>query len=77
MAGGAPGEEMPDFDLPTTDGRRLRKADYVGVRPLLLSFDSVTCPMTADAGPEAARPARPVWRPGRVRNPIRAGSTPR
>lgn len=47
-----PGEQMPDFDLPTTDGDRLRKADFVGVRPLLLTFGSVTCPMTADADPK-------------------------
>lgn len=50
--GPRPGEEMPGFDLPTTDGGRLRKEDFVGVRPLLLSFGSVTCPMTADAGPQ-------------------------
>ena len=47
-----PGEEMPDFDLETTDGGRVRKSDFVGVRPLLLSFGSVTCPMTIDANPK-------------------------
>jgi len=51
-AGPKPGQEMPDFDLPTTDGDRLRKRDFVGVRPLLLTFGSVTCPMTAAAGPK-------------------------
>ncbi len=51
--GGAPvGEQMPEFDLPTTDGGRVRKADFVGVRPMLLSFGSVTCPMTIDANPK-------------------------
>jgi peroxiredoxin len=33
---------MPDFDLPTTDGGRVRKHDFVGQRPLLLTFGSVT-----------------------------------
>ncbi len=42
---------MPDF-LPTTDGGRLRKADFAGARPVLLTFGAVTCPMTADADPK-------------------------
>jgi hypothetical protein len=37
-----PGDALPDFDLPTTDGGRVRKADFVGERPLLLTFGSVT-----------------------------------
>jgi hypothetical protein len=53
--GPAPGREMPDFDLPTTDGGRVRKADFVGHRPLLLAFASFTCPMTASAGPALKR----------------------
>lgn len=53
--GPQPGEPMPDFDLPMADGGRLRKADFVGIRPLLLSFGSVTCPMTADADPKLKR----------------------
>ena len=40
--GPQPGQQMPDFDLPTTDGRRVRKADLTGRRPLLLTFASVT-----------------------------------
>lgn len=40
--GPRPGEPMPEFDLPTTDGGRLRKGDYVGRRPLLLTFGSFT-----------------------------------
>jgi hypothetical protein len=48
-AGPRPGEPMPEFDLPTTDGDRVRKSDFVGRRPLLLTMGSVTCPMTADA----------------------------
>ena len=43
-AGPRPGEPMPDFDLPTTEGGRLRKRDFVGVKPLLLTFGSVTLP---------------------------------
>jgi FPC/CPF motif-containing protein YcgG len=42
---------MPEFDLPTTDGGRVRKNDFVGQQPLLLTMGSVTCPMTADANP--------------------------
>jgi hypothetical protein len=41
-AGPAPGAPMPDFALPTTDGGRVRKADFVGRRPLLLTFGSFT-----------------------------------
>lgn len=41
LGGPAPGEELPDFDLETTDGRRVRKADFAG-RPLLIAFGSVT-----------------------------------
>jgi hypothetical protein len=40
--GPRPGRPMPDFDLPTTDGGRVRKHDFVGQRPLLLTFGSVT-----------------------------------
>lgn len=37
-----PGEPFPDFDLPTTDGRRLRKADFVGRRPMFMVAASYT-----------------------------------
>lgn len=40
--GPAPGEEMPDFELPTTDGGSVRKSDFVGQRPLFLTFASFT-----------------------------------
>ncbi len=40
--GPSPGQPMPDFDLPTTEGDRLRKSDFDGRRPLLLTFASVT-----------------------------------
>ncbi len=41
-AGPLPGEPFPDFDLETTDGGRVRKADYVGSKPVLITFGSVT-----------------------------------
>ncbi len=47
--GPTPGETVPEFDLLTTDGKRVRRDDYVGVRPLLITFASLTCPMTASA----------------------------
>ena len=43
FAGGpSPGQQMPDFDLPTSDGAWVRKTDFVNQRPLLLTFGSVT-----------------------------------
>jgi peroxiredoxin len=33
---------MPDFDLQATDGSRIRKSDFVGQHPLLLTFGSIT-----------------------------------
>lgn len=48
--GPSPGEPMPDFDLPTTNGGRVRKHDFVGRRPLLLTCTSITCPMAATMG---------------------------
>lgn len=40
------GDPMPEFDLPTTNGTRIRRRDFAGRRPLLLIFGSLTCPMT-------------------------------
>jgi hypothetical protein len=40
--GPEPGEPLPEFDLPTTDGGRVRKSDFTGRRPLFLSFASIT-----------------------------------
>ena len=40
-SGPRPGEPFPDFDLPTTDGDRVRFADYTG-RSLLITFGSIT-----------------------------------
>ena len=53
--GPTPALPMPEFDLPTTDGDRLRKSDFVGQRPLLLTFASITCPMVASNGPALKR----------------------
>lgn len=50
-----PGEPLPDFDLMTTDGRRVHKADFAGRRPLLISFASLSCPMTAASSPVLTR----------------------
>lgn len=47
----APGDRMPDFDLPTVDGGRVRSADLASTGPLLLVFGSSTCPVTDHAAP--------------------------
>ena len=54
-AGPAPGWPMPDFDLPTVAGGRVRKADFMGRRPVLLTFASITDPMAASAAPVLKR----------------------
>ncbi|THJ16070.1 redoxin domain-containing protein [Nocardioides sp.] len=47
-----PGDKVPWFDLPTTDGGRFRSADIAARgRPLVLVFGSLTCPITEAAGP--------------------------
>jgi len=47
-----PGDKIPSFDLPTTDGRRFSSADLAARgRPLVLVFGSLTCPITESAGP--------------------------
>ncbi len=53
--GPAPGLPMPRFDLLKTDGDRLRKSDFVGRRPLPLTFASITCPMVASNAPALKR----------------------
>lgn len=40
--GPRPGEPMPDFELLTTDGGHVRKEDFVGKKPLLLTMGSFT-----------------------------------
>lgn len=54
-AGQEPGWPVPDFDLPTVSGGRLRKADFMGQRPVLFTFGSLTDPMTASADGVLAR----------------------
>lgn len=53
--GPSPGQPMPDFDVPAIDGGRVRKSDYTGDRPLLLTFASITCPMALSAVPGLKR----------------------
>ena len=48
-AGKEPGWQVPDFDLATTTGGRVKKADFQGRRPVLFMFGSLTDPMTASA----------------------------
>ena len=46
-----PGERVPSFDLPTTDGGRFSSSDFSGKgQPVLLVFGSITCPVTESAG---------------------------
>jgi hypothetical protein len=47
--GPRPGDPLPDFELPTTEGGSVRRSDFVGRRPLLIVFGSITCPMTASS----------------------------
>ena len=45
------GNPFPEFKLETTEGNIISKQDFVGNKPLLLIFGSLTCPMTASAMP--------------------------
>lgn len=47
----APGEQVPDFDLPTLRGSRFKSADLGESGPALLVFGSYTCPVTDSAAP--------------------------
>ena len=42
-------DPFPQFELPTTDGRWIRKDDFVGKRPLLAVFGSKSCPLTVSS----------------------------
>ena len=42
----SPGDPFPQFELPTTDGGRIRRDDFIGKRPLLIIFGSKSCPLT-------------------------------
>ncbi|MBA3623178.1 MAG: redoxin domain-containing protein [Methylibium sp.] len=46
-----PGDPLPSFDLPLTDGGRLRSDDLLGGKPVLFVTGSFTCPMTASSNP--------------------------
>jgi hypothetical protein len=46
-----PGDTLPSFELPTTDGGVFRTSDVTGRKPLLLVTGSHTCPMTASSNP--------------------------
>lgn len=46
-----PGDRLPTFDLPAVGGGRIRSADFVGRKPLLLVTGSYSCPMTASSDP--------------------------
>jgi hypothetical protein len=39
---GALGTMLPDFDMLDVDGASVRRSDYIGRRPLLLTFGSIT-----------------------------------
>ncbi len=43
------GDVFPDFELTATDGQTIRNSHFIGQRPLLLVFGSITCPMTASS----------------------------
>lgn len=49
------GEPFPEFKLEAVDGISLSKHDFIGSKPLLLIFGSLTCPMTASAMPKIER----------------------
>lgn len=46
-----PGDPLPLFDLPLTDGSRIRTAELLDSKPVLLITGSFTCPMTASSNP--------------------------
>lgn len=47
-----PGDRVPTFDLPTTDGGRFSSDQFDGnAMPVLIVFGSQTCPVTESAGP--------------------------
>ncbi len=46
-----PGDALPPFEWVTTSGDRLTNRDVFGEKPILLTFGSMTCPMTASSAP--------------------------
>lgn len=49
------GNSFPDFDLLTTTGEHICRGRYLGRKPVLLVFGSITCPMTASSIPPLQR----------------------
>lgn len=47
-------QTVPDFDLLTTEGKRARREDFAGERPVLLCFASLTSP-SAHVGAESLK----------------------
>jgi alkyl hydroperoxide reductase subunit AhpC len=45
--GPKPGERAPDFKARTLDGEKIKLSDFRGEKNIVLTFGSVTCPMTA------------------------------
>jgi peroxiredoxin len=45
--GPEPGERAPDFEGRTLDGETIKLSDYRGRKNVVLTFGSLTCPMTA------------------------------
>ncbi len=43
------GDPFPQFELTTTDGRRIGKDDFIGKRPVLVVFGSKSCPLTVSS----------------------------
>ena len=50
-----PGDVVPPFELVTTSGDRLDNSNVFVDRPVLLTFGSVNCPMTASAAPSVQK----------------------
>lgn len=46
-----PGDQTPEFDLPTLGGHRFRSTDLGETGPAVLVFGSYTCPVTDGAAP--------------------------
>ena len=45
--GPRPGDRAPDFKARTLDGEKIKLSDFRGEKNVVLTFGSVTCPMTA------------------------------
>src|SRR4051812_6487447 len=46
-SGPEPGENAPDFELRSLDGKKVRLSDFEGEKNVVLTFGSATCPFTA------------------------------